>query len=69
MSFEIWRLPWTRPAPNETFFLHMMKDFIFEGKLTSLREKEQRDVDDIVILIVKVHVDAGCRFGVGIKLN
>jgi hypothetical protein len=34
-----------------------MKDIILEGKLTSLHAKEQCNVDDVVILIVEVHVD------------
>jgi hypothetical protein len=70
VSFKIWCLSRTRPAPYHGglflfFFLlvHMVKHFVFKRKIASLCEEDHCYVKEVEI-IVPYHVHVGCRFSV-----
>jgi hypothetical protein len=62
VSFKIWCLARTRPAPNRGLFLlflllNKVKHFIFEEKFSSLCEKDHLYVDEVGIVVpYDVHV-------------
>ena len=45
------------------FLLHNVKYIVFEGKITSLEEKDHRNVDDIKI-VFQCEVHVVCRFAI-----